>query len=46
VNAIVAHDGILNLSRLKPKTPPAKPQEKTQAVPAVRIGSFNVRQDW
>jgi Domain of Unknown Function (DUF748) len=44
VNAIVAHDGILNLSRLKPKTPPAKPQEKTQAVPAVRIGSFNVRQ--
>ena len=44
VNAIVAHDGILNLSRLKPKTPPAKPQEKTPAVPAVRIGSFNVRQ--
>jgi len=44
VNAIVAHDGILNLSRLKPKTPPAKPPEKTQAVPAVRIGSFNVRQ--
>src|SRR5882757_4874676 len=44
VNAIVAHDGILNLSRLSPKTPPAKPQEKTQAVPAVRIGSFNVRQ--
>ena len=43
VNAIVAHDGILNLSRLKPKTPPAKPQEKTQGVPAVRIGSFNVR---
>jgi hypothetical protein len=44
VNAIVAHDGNLNLSRLSPKTPPAKPQEKTQAVPAVRIGSFNVRQ--
>jgi hypothetical protein len=44
VDAIVAHDGNLNLLRLKPKTPAAKPQEKTQAIPAVRIGSFNVRQ--
>src|SRR6266851_923611 len=47
VNAIVTHDGTLNLSQLKPKTPPAKtppekPQEKTGPLPAIRIGSFNV----
>ncbi len=47
VNATVAHDGTLNLSQLKPKTPPAKtppekPQEKTGPLPAIRIGSFNV----
>jgi hypothetical protein len=42
VNAVVAHDGILNLSQLKPKTPPAKPQEKTAPLPAIRIGAFNV----
>jgi len=47
VNAIVAQDGSLNLSQLKPKTPPAKtppekPQEKTGPLPAIRIGSFNV----
>src|SRR5258706_2536734 len=42
VNAIVAHDGVFNLSQLKPKTLPAKPQEKTQPLPAVRIGSFNI----
>jgi hypothetical protein len=47
VNAIVTHDGILNLSQLKPKTPPAKtpperPQEKTGPLPAIRVGSFNV----
>jgi hypothetical protein len=44
VNAIVAHDGILNLSQLKPKTQPqpAKPQQKTGPLPAIRIGSFNV----
>src|SRR5882724_3121198 len=43
VNAIVGHDGMLNLSQLKPKTPQAKPEGKTQPVPAIRIGSFNVR---
>ncbi len=47
VNAIVTPDGTLNLSQLKPKTPPAKtppekPQEKTGPLPAIRIGSFNV----
>ena len=39
VNAIVAHDGNLNLLRLSPKTTPAKPQQKTP-LPAIRIGSF------
>src|SRR6266851_1142624 len=42
VNAIVAHDGILNLSQLKPKTPPAKPPQKAEPLPAIRIGAFNV----
>jgi hypothetical protein len=47
VNAVVAPDGTLNLSQLKPKTPPAKtppekPQEKSGPLPAIRIGSFNV----
>jgi hypothetical protein len=42
VNAIVAHDGKLNLLQLSPKTPPAKPQEKKAPVPAIRIGSFKV----
>ncbi len=47
VNAIVVQDGSLNLSQLKPKTPPAKtppekPQDKTGPLPAIRIGSFNV----
>ena len=41
VNAVVAHDGSLNLLQLSPKTPPAKPQQKTP-LPAIRIGSFNV----
>jgi hypothetical protein len=42
VNAIVAHDGKLNLLQLSPKTPAAKPQEKKGPLPAVRIGSFKV----
>jgi len=47
VNAVVTHDGTLNLSQLTPKTPPAKPPsekppEKTGPLPAIRIGSFNV----
>jgi len=47
VIAILTPDGTLNLSQLKPKTPPAKtppekPQEKTGPLPAIRIGSFNV----
>jgi len=41
VNAIVARDGNLNLLQLSPKTPPAKPQQKTP-LPAIRIGSFKV----
>src|SRR5882724_246167 len=41
VNAVVAHDGNLNLLQLSPKMPPAKPQQKTP-LPAIRIGSFKV----
>jgi hypothetical protein len=41
VNAIVAKDGTLNLSQLKPKSAsPTAP--KTGPLPAVRIGSFKV----
>lgn len=43
INAIVAHDGSLNLLRLKPKAPPPpKPGEKNQPLPAIRIGSLKV----
>jgi Domain of Unknown Function (DUF748) len=42
VNAIVARDGKLNLLQLSPKTTPAKPQEKNQPLPAIRIRSFKV----
>jgi len=42
VNAIVARDGKLNLLQLSPKTPPAKPQEKKEPLPAIRIGSLKV----
>ncbi|HXA36010.1 MAG TPA: DUF748 domain-containing protein, partial [Steroidobacteraceae bacterium] len=42
-NAVVARDGNLNLLQLKPKSAPAaKTPEKTQPVPALRIGSFKV----
>ncbi len=43
VNAIVARDGNLNLLQLQAKTPAAaKPDEKKEPFPALRIGSFNV----
>ena len=42
VNAVVGHDGNLNLLQLKRKTPPAKPQESKQPLPNIRIGSFKV----
>ena len=43
INAIVAHDGSLNLLQLKPKVPPPpKPEEKNQPLPAIRIGSLKV----
>ena len=43
INAIVAHDGALNLLQLKPKVPaPPKPEEKNQPLPAIRIGSLKV----
>jgi hypothetical protein len=41
VNAIVAKDGTLNLSQLKPKSA-SPPAPKTGPLPAVRIGSFKV----
>jgi hypothetical protein len=42
VNALVGHDGNLNLMRLRPKTAPAKPPQKQQPLPKIRIGSFKV----
>ena len=42
VNAVVAHDGNLNLLQLKPKTSPAKPQASKAPLPNIRIGSFKV----
>src|ERR1700736_2941372 len=42
VNAIVTHDGKLNLLLLSPKTPAAKPQGKKASLPPIRIGSFKV----
>jgi hypothetical protein len=45
VNAIVAKDGRLNLLQLSPKPSPPSPAEKKNAAPpAVRIGTFTVRQ--
>jgi hypothetical protein len=41
VNAAVAKDGSLNLMQLRPKTP-AKPDEKSGPLPAIRIASFKV----
>jgi Domain of Unknown Function (DUF748) len=43
VNATVAKDGSLNLMQLRPKTP-AKPDEKSGPLPAIRIGAFKVSQ--
>ena len=43
VNATVAKDGSLNLMQLRPKTP-AKPDDKSGPLPALRIGSFKVSQ--
>ena len=42
LNAVVAPDGNLNLLQLSPKTPAAKPPEKKEPLPAIRIGSFKV----
>lgn len=42
VNAVVAHDGNLNLLQLKPKTPPATAPSSAAVLPAMRIGSFKV----
>jgi Domain of Unknown Function (DUF748) len=43
VNATVAKDASLNLMQLRPKTP-AKPDDKSPPLPAIRIGSFKVSQ--
>jgi hypothetical protein len=42
VNAVVARDGNLNLMQLSPKSTPAAPQQKQQALPPIRMGSFKV----
>ena len=42
VNAVVSREGNLNLLQLSPKSSPAKPQEKSRPLPAVRISSFKV----
>jgi hypothetical protein len=42
VNAIVSHDGNLNLLQLRPKAAPPEPAQTKQALPALRIGSFKV----
>jgi hypothetical protein len=45
VSAVMAKDGRLNLAQLKPKpSPKPQPDEKGEALPAVRIGSFKVTQ--
>jgi hypothetical protein len=45
VSAVVAKDGSLNLLQLRPKAAPSpKPQEKSEPIPAIRIGSFKVSQ--
>ncbi len=45
VNATVAKDGTLNLLQLRPKPAhPAKPEAKSEQLPAVRVGSFKVTQ--
>ncbi|MGB6354408.1 MAG: DUF748 domain-containing protein, partial [Steroidobacteraceae bacterium] len=48
VNAVVAHDGRLNLLQLSPKPSPANPPQslaqKSEPLPAIRIGSFKVSQ--
>jgi Domain of Unknown Function (DUF748) len=41
VNAVVAHDGNLNLLQLRPKTA-GEPQEKKGPLPSIRIDSFKV----
>jgi hypothetical protein len=41
VNATVAKDGSLNLMQLRPRTP-AKPDDKSGPLPAIRIESFKV----
>jgi len=41
LNAVVAHDGSLNLLQLSPKTPAAKP-DQPEPLPRLRIGSFKV----
>ncbi len=45
VGAVVAHDGTLNLLQLRPKpTSKPAPEQKTEPLPALRIGSFKVSQ--
>ena len=44
VNAVVAPDGVLNLMQLRPKAgaSPASAQPKSEAMPALRVGSFKI----
>lgn len=42
VNAVVGHDGNLNLLKMSPKSAAAKPPMQKQPLPNIRIGSFKV----
>ncbi|HTB29636.1 MAG TPA: DUF748 domain-containing protein, partial [Steroidobacteraceae bacterium] len=45
VNAVVAHDGTMNLLALRPKPQPgAPPAAAAKPIPALRLGSFKVTQ--
>jgi Domain of Unknown Function (DUF748) len=44
VGAVVAQDGSMNLLQLRPKPAAPQPAQKSESLPALRIGSFKVSQ--